>query len=363
MKRTTLIVLTALFSGAFFAQTNGVQAKTLVTKSEGGNMENLKEIYLAGGCFWGVEEYFSRIPGVRDAVSGYANGQTENPTYEEVCSGLTGHAETVRVSYEPRVVSLETLTEQFFQIIDPTVRDRQGNDAGRQYRTGVYYADAAERGSLERIFAAEQKKYKQKIVTELAPLENFSAAEEYHQDYLKKNPGGYCHIDFSALDGLKAKAPPAPERKYAKPSAAELRKKLTPTQYAVTQEAATERPFANEYFDNREPGLYVDVATGAPLFSSEAKFDSGCGWPSFSKPIDPAAVAERHDDSYGMSRTEVRSQTGDSHLGHVFDDGPRDKGGLRYCINSAALRFIPYDKLDEEGYGEFKHLCESYDKR
>ena len=363
MKRTTLIVLTALFSGAFFAQTNGVQAKTLVTKSEGGNMENLKEIYFAGGCFWGVEEYFSRIPGVRDAVSGYANGQTENPTYEEVCSGLTGHAETVRVSYEPRIVSLETLTEQFFQIIDPTVRDRQGNDAGRQYRTGVYYADAAEQGSLERIFAAEQKKYKQKIVTELAPLENFCAAEEYHQDYLKKNPGGYCHIDFSALDGLKAKAPPAPERKYAKLSAAELRKKLTPTQYAVTQEAATERPFANEYFDNREPGLYVDVVTGAPLFSSEAKFDSGCGWPSFSKPIDPAAVAERHDDSYGMSRTEVRSQTGDSHLGYVFDDGPRDKGGLRYCINSAALRFIPYDKLNEEGYGEFKHLCESYDKR
>lgn len=363
MKRTTLIVLTALFSGAFFAQTNGVQAKTLVTKSEGGNMENLKEIYFAGGCFWGVEEYFSRIPGVRDAVSGYANGQTENPTYEEVCSGLTGHAETVRVSYEPRIVSLETLTEQFFQIIDPTVRDRQGNDAGRQYRTGVYYADAAEQGSLERIFAAEQKKYKQKIVTELAPLENFCAAEEYHQDYLKKNLGGYCHIDFSALDGLKAKAPPTPERKYAKLSAAELRKKLTPTQYAVTQEAATERPFANEYFDNREPGLYVDVVTGAPLFSSEAKFDSGCGWPSFSKPIDPAAVAERHDDSYGMSRTEVRSQTGDSHLGHVFDDGPRDKGGLRYCINSAALRFIPYDKLNEEGYGEFKHLCESYDKR
>ena len=180
---------------------------------------------------------------------------------------------------------------------------------------------------------------------------------------MKKNPGGYCHIDFSALDGLKAKAPPAPERKYAKLSAAELRKKLTPTQYAVTQEAATERPFANEYFDNREPGLYVDVVTGAPLFSSEAKFDSGCGWPSFSKPIDPAAVAERHDDSYGMSRTEVRSQTGDSHLGHVFDDGPRDKGGLRYCINSAALRFIPYDKLNEEGYGEFKHLCESYEKR
>lgn len=363
MKRTTLIVLTALFSGAFFAQTNGIQAKTLVTKSEGGNMENLKEIYFAGGCFWGVEEYFSRIPGVRDAVSGYANGQTENPTYEEVCSGLTGHAETVRVSYEPRIVSLETLTEQFFQIIDPTVRDRQGNDVGRQYRTGVYYADAADREILERLFAAEQKKHEQKLATELLPLENFCAAEEYHQDYLKKNPGGYCHIDFSALDGLKAKAPPAPERKYAKPSAAELRKKLTPTQYAVTQEAATERPFANEYFDNRKPGLYVDVVTGAPLFSSEAKFDSGCGWPSFSKPIDPAAVAERHDDSYGMSRTEVRSQTGDSHLGHVFDDGPKDKGGLRYCINSAALRFIPYDKLDEEGYGEFKHLCESYDKR
>ena len=363
MKRTTLIVLTALFSGAFFAQTNGTQAKTLVTKSEGGHMENLKGIYLAGGCFWGVEDYFSRIPGVRDAVSGYANGQTENPTYEEVCSGLTGHAETVRVSYEPRIVSLETLTEQFFQIIDPTVRDRQGNDVGRQYRTGVYYADAADREILERLFAAEQKKHEQKLATELLPLENFCAAEEYHQDYLKKNPGGYCHIDFSALDGLKAKAPPAPERKYAKPSAAELRKKLTPTQYAVTQEAATERPFANEYFDNRKPGLYVDVVTGAPLFSSEAKFDSGCGWPSFSKPIDPAAVAERHDDSYGMSRTEVRSQTGDSHLGHVFDDGPKDKGGLRYCINSAALRFIPYDKLDEEGYGEFKHLCESYDKR
>ena len=362
MKKTIFVLLTALFLATPSA-TNGTRAAAFATKNEGADMKNLKEIYFAGGCFWGVEEYFSRIPGVSGAVSGYANGQTANPTYREVCSGNTGHAETVRVSYDPRLVSLETLTEQFFAIIDPTVRDRQGNDAGRQYRTGVYYADAAEREPLERIFAAEQEKHKQKIVTELLPLENFSAAEEYHQDYLKKNPGGYCHIDFSALDRLKAKAPSAPEREYVKPSADELRKKLTPAQYAVTQEAATERPFANEYFDNREPGLYVDVVTGEPLFSSEAKFDSGCGWPSFSKPIKAAAVVERHDGSHGMSRTEVRSQAGDSHLGHVFGDGPKDKGGLRYCINSAALRFIPYDKLDEEGYGEFKRLCESYDRR
>ena len=323
----------------------------------------MKEIYLAGGCFWGVEEYFSLVPGVADAVSGYANGSAANPTYEQVCTGATGHAETVRVAYDPSIVSLKTLVEQLFAIIDPLSVNRQGNDVGSQYRTGVFYCDAADEPVIRAAFDAEQAKYDQPIATELGPLECFYEAEEHHQDYLRKNPGGYCHVNFASLSDVRteqdaaATVGAAPAELWPKPSDDELRSRLTSQQYAITQHAGTERAFTGEYDHHFERGVYGDVATGQPLFSSADKYDSGCGWPAFTRPISDDAVAMRDDRSFGMHRIEVRSSGGDSHLGHMFHDGPAEAGGRRYCINSASLRFVPYEALDEEGLSVWKPRC------
>lgn len=321
------------------------------------NRSGLKDIYLAGGCFWGVEEYFSRIPGVKEVTSGYANGKTVNPSYEEVCSQRTGHAETVHVRYDPEAVSLTTLLEQFFKIINPVSLNRQGNDIGVQYRSGIYYVDAKDRAIAQSVMEKVAKQYARPLTVELLPLEHYYLAEEYHQDYLKKNPGGYCHINFDSLKDLPSPGTPNPDSEsYTKPSQVELKKRLTPTEFEVTQRSGTERPFSGKYWDNKKDGIYVDIVTGEPLFTSSDKFDSGCGWPSFTKPLSPEVLEEKQDTSYGMRRTEVRSSKGDSHLGHVFDDGPKEKGGLRYCINSAALRFIPYEDMDKEGYGKYKEL-------
>ena len=328
--------------------------------------DNLHDIYFAGGCFWGVAEYFSRIPGVADAVSGYANGDANvaHPSYEKVCTDTTGYAETVHVSYDPKIVSLDTLVRQYFKIIDPTSVNKQGNDRGAQYRTGVYYTDAADKATIQQALDALQQKYSRPLVVENLPLQNFYEAEEYHQDYLAKNPNGYCHIDVRKADeplpGKPAGNPPAAAAavgkgfdvaSYRKASDAELKQRLSAEQYRVTQQSGTERAFTHEYDHLFAPGIYVDVVSGQPLFSSKDKFDSGCGWPSFTRPIQPSAVTEHEDLSYNMRRVEVRSQAADSHLGHVFPDGPRDKGGLRYCINGASLRFIPLEKMAEEGYG------------
>lgn len=317
--------------------------------------EHLREIFFAGGCFWGVEAYFAQIPGVHDVTVGYANGATEHPTYEQVCTGTTGHAETVHVLYDPHQVSLKTLAEHFFQIINPLSVDRQGNDVGNQYRTGIYYTDQGDLKLLQGVMDAQEEKYQTSIVTELRPLSSYYLAEEYHQDYLKKNPGGYCHIDFSKLSDVEQLIDPAD---YSKPSQEELRAKLTDEQYRVTQLRETERAFTGEHDHRFEPGLYVDVATGEPLFLSSDKYDSGCGWPSFSKPIAPEVIVEYTDTSLGLNRTEVKSRVGSSHLGHVFEDGPQEQGGLRYCINSAALRFVPYEEMTQEGYGNLKDLVQ-----
>ena len=331
------------------------------------DMDNVKEIYFAGGCFWGVEEYFSRIPGVADAVNGYANGWVENPSYEQVCNHTTGHAETVRVTYDPSIVSLKTLTEQYFKIIDPLSLNRQGNDVGDNYRTGVFYVDEADIPVLQAVFEAEQAKYDEPMVVELEPLTCFYEAENYHQDYLLKNPSGYCHISFESLADVKTEQELAleaaeqpggsldPER-YTRPDDETLATTLTPLQIEVTQLDGTETAFTGEYWDNFERGIYVDIVTGEPLFVSSDKFESGCGWPSFAAPIDEEVLVEVTDTSHGMVRTEVRSRVGDSHLGHVFDDGPAELGGLRYCIDSAALEFIPYDEMDARGYGDLKPL-------
>jgi peptide methionine sulfoxide reductase msrA/msrB len=367
MKKSTIFfLLSALFLTATFSLAADLSpSKSNKADSGARNMEKkatetangLRDIYFAGGCFWGVEEYFSRIPGVHDVTVGYANGTKDYPTYEEVCSGKTGHAETVHILYDPEVVGLKTLAEQFFKIINPISVNRQGNDVGSQYRTGMYYVNDADQEVLASVMDGVRKKYDRPMAVELLPLQKYYLAEEYHQDYLKKTPGGYCHITFDSLEDIRTgKGGLVDPSKYSKPSDEELKKILTPEEYNVTQKAGTERAFSGKLRDHKEVGIYVDVATGEPLFSSTDKFDSGCGWPSFTRPIDPVVITEHEDTSYGMKRIEVRSRVGSSHLGHVFDDGPKDKGGLRYCINSVAIRFIPYEEMDKMNYGELKSL-------
>ena len=309
----------------------------------------IREIYLAGGCFWGVEGYFKRIEGVKDTTCGYANGKTANPSYEDVCRHNTGHAETVRVLFDMDVINLEDLLIYYFRIIDPVSVNKQGNDVGTQYRTGIYYTDESLLPVIKAAVEREQRKYNEKIAVEVLPLENFYSAEEYHQNYLDKNPNGYCHINLNL-----ANEPIVRSENYKKLDDKELKEKLTTLQYDVTMNAATERPFDNEFNSNFERGIYVDITSGEPLFLSTDKFESGCGWPSFSKPIQKDLVRYNEDLSLGRRRIEVRSNASDAHLGHVFDDGPSELGGLRYCINSAALRFIPIDKMDAQGYGYLK---------
>lgn len=306
--------------------------------------ENIREIYLAGGCFWGLEAYMERIDGVKDATVGYVNGKTEKTSYNIVAS--TDHAETVHVKYDANKISLSKLLKYYFQVVDPTSINQQGNDRGRQYRTGIYYTNPKDKEIILQEIEEEQKKYTDKIQVEVQPLKNYILAEEYHQDYLKKNPNGYCHIDVSKADEVIIDP-----KDYPKPSDEELKKRLTPLQYSVTQKKNTEHSFSNEYWDNHEAGIYVDITTGEPLFSSKDKYDSGCGWPSFTKPISKDVVTYANDTSFNMVRTEVLSRSGKAHLGHVFDDGPKDKGGLRYCINSASIKFIPLKDMEKEHYG------------
>lgn len=354
MKKWILYAVIFLTVGAM-----GVVAARILPKSNNNkdtNMKNTKEVYFAGGCFWGTEHFMKQINGVDSAMVGYANGKIENPTYKQVCNGDTGFAETVKVEYDPKEVDLKLLLDLFFKTIDPTSLNRQGNDIGTQYRTGIYYTDSVDLPIIKEAVTALSANYSEPIVLEITPLTNFYAAEDYHQDYLDKNPGGYCHINPELFDIAKRANS---KNNYVKPDDETLRKTLSEEQYAVTQNSATEPAFANEYWDEKREGIYVDITTGEPLFVSTDKFDSGCGWPSFSKPIEQSLIDEKTDLSHGMKRIEVRSKTGDSHLGHVFDDGPAEKGGLRYCINSASLRFIPKDKMKAEGYEKYLPLLQN----
>lgn len=317
----------------------------------------------AGGCFWCMIPPFKELDGVSEVIAGYTGGRTENPTYEQVCSGNTGHYEAVFIKYDPEKIDYRKLLDVFWSQIDPTDPKGQFFDRGSQYYTAIFYHDEEQRKLAE----ASKKELESEgvfddpIATRIIEAQVFYPAEEYHQDYHLKNPEHYNSYKIGSgraafiqkVCALRAN----PTRKYSKPEDDTLKEKLSPLQYKVTQENATERPFDNLYWDNEREGIYVDIVSGEPLFSSLDKFDSGCGWPSFDKPLIKENIKEKIDKSHSMIRTEVRSKYADSHLGHVFGDGPTETG-VRYCINSAALRFIPVEDLEREGYGEFRKLFE-----
>jgi len=307
-----------------------------------------KTAVFAGGCFWCMEPPYAKIPGVIKVLPGYTGGHTENPTYEQVCAGGTGHYEAVKVTYDPEAVSFEQLLEVFWRQIDPTDAFGQFADRGRQYQTAIFYHNDAEKCAAEDSKRRIQRLFEKEVRTQILPASVFYPAEGGHCEYYKKNPGHYAR--YKAGSGREAYI----NSVWSKEA---LKERLSPMQYSVTQENGTEPPFRNDYWDNHEQGLYVDVISGEPLFTSLDKFDSGCGWPSFTKPVDERRVGEKEDLSHGMIRTEVRTKGSDAHLGHVFPDGP-GPSGLRYCINSAALRFIPLDDLEKEGYGKYKELFE-----
>lgn len=338
-------------------------------------MDKVKEeiATFAGGCFWCTEAEFEEVRGVTKAICGYTGGRTDNPTYEQVCTGETGHMEAVRVHFDPSVVSYEELLQVFWRHIDPTDSGGQFADRGSQYKTAIFYHDEEQKEKAEMSRAALEAsgRFHGPIVTEIKPAERFYEAEPYHQDYHKT-----CSLRYrlyrigSGRDGFiekvwgkaaksSGKIFEPVERGYKRPTGERIKGRLTPLQFHVTQQCGTEEPFSNEYWDEKREGIYVDIVSGEPLFSSLDKFDSGTGWPSFKKPIESTALVEREDRSAGITRIEVRSRIANSHLGHVFSDGP-EPTGLRYCINSAALRFIPKEDLEKEGYGRYLELFEKH---
>jgi len=363
----------------------GVSAATLTTGTEQRHKESMVEskqtsslaiATFAGGCFWCTEADFEKLNGVIQVISGYSGGEKVSPTYKQVASGQTKHTEAIQVYYDPNVVSYDGLLEHLWRVMNPTDGDGQFVDRGKQYRPAVYYHNAAQKEAVEKSVAklVESGAYSKPMATEIAAFKSFYPAEEYHQDYYVKNPLRYSYYrngsgrdqflnqiwgkdykyDYSQHTGQRSAAD-QPSDQFVKPSEHYLKTKLTPLQYKVTQEDGTERAFDNEYWDEKRDGIYVDIVSGEPLFSSTDKYKSGTGWPSFTQPIKGVDIVEKEDNSFFMKRIEVRSSIADSHLGHVFNDGPAPTG-LRYCINSASLRFIPKEELTAQGYGQYSGL-------
>jgi peptide methionine sulfoxide reductase msrA/msrB len=335
-------------------------------KIQGKEESSMAKATFAGGCFWCMEAPYKMLDGVMSVVPGYTGGEVKNPSYEQVSTGETGHYEAVQINYDPQKTTYNELLNVYWMQIDPTDAGGQFADRGSQYRTAIFYHNEEQKklaeASLEQL--DKSGRFDKPVVTQILPAKPFYVAELYHHNFYKKNPERYER--YKAGSGREAfikkmwKDPPIePDKKtsYTKPTDKELKEKLTPLQYRVTQKNDTEKSYENEYWDNKEPGIYIDIVSGEPLFSSKDKFDA-CGWPSFTKPLEPGNVWEQPDYSHDMIRTEVRSKNGDSHLGHVFEDGPDSTGGLRYCINSASLRFIPKDSLEAAGYGEYLKLFE-----
>ena len=318
----------------------------------------------AGGCFWCMEQPFDEMEGVTEVVSGYTGGKKENPIYEEVSSGRTGHLEAIQITYDSSKITYEELLDVFWRQIDPTDASGQFSDKGTQYRTAIFYHNQKQKelAELSKAELERSKKFDQPIAIEILKAGTFYKAEDYHQNYYKRCPIKYDTYKKGSgrsefIKKVWGKKVHNNTTKYIKPGETQLKQKLTSLQYEVTQQCSTEPAFQNEYWDNKREGVYVDVVSGEPLFSSIDKFESGTGWPSFTKPLEEENIEEKEDNALFMSRTEVKSRIGGSHLGHVFKDGPESRG-VRYCINSGALRFIPKEDLENEGYGEYRKLFE-----